>query len=523
MLNRKFLAAMMLFAWVGCGSDVVENTDEGIQGDSNVEDVLEPIDANLPDGAICSPGTGRCSGNNWLVCNDEGTNYDVIPCDGACDNETGCLGDTACTPLQTRCNQDGKMQVCLPDGSEWSEATDCPDEGQTCIAGACISSSCMPGATQCQGNTLLICNDESGTWLSEVCGPKAICFKGDCVECVTDDQCARGSKCLDEHCQPVPLSILTADLPEGQINIAYTASMAAMGGQPDYEWSVASGAMPSGITLGRDGAIAGTPTAAGTFTVTIAVTDSVDAVVQKPYEIVIHEEGLSIVSKSPLPDAEEGTDYSFQFKALGGVPPYGWMLTSGALPKGLSITSDGMLSGIPEEHGDFTFTMRAIDVGEPLSYDTREFKLHVAIAPLVIYGDQEINLILAKAIILPLITTGLGLPYNQQLLAKGGVKPYTWSESSMSSLLQMLIPKSGIPEGLTLSDSGVLSGRVTNVDAAVKLDLSMLGLDYVLEGFFFFAEVKDSQSPADSDSALFLIPTVPIDIGGLGGLGGLGL
>lgn len=96
------------------------------------------------------------------------------------------------------------------------------------------------------------------------------------------------------------------------------------------------------------------------------------------------------------------------------------------------------------------------------------------------------------------------------------MKPYVWEESQMSMLLQMLIPKSGVPEGLTLSSEGVLSGRVTSVDEAIELDLSMIGMDYVIEGFFFMANVSDAQSPADTDSAIFVIPTIPIDIGGLG-------
>ena len=511
------LAVMLVMPGTGCGDgNLIEQDVIGGQ-DIVGQDTLDPLqDVVLPDGAICMPGTGRCSGNTWLECNEDGSNYEVIPCNNGCDSDTGCISGTECTPLATRCDDQGRMQVCLPDGSAWSEATDCPEDGQVCIAGACMTSSCLPGASQCVGNTLLVCDPETSEWKSQVCGPKAICFKGDCVECVTDDQCSSGSQCLDGHCRPVPLSIVTADMPEGQIKIAYAASLEAMGGQTEYTWSVAHGPLPNGLNLSSSGEVTGTPTVAGNYSVTIGVTDSTDATVQKPYEIIIHEEGLSIITKSPLADAEEGTEYTVPFKALGGVPPYGWMMISGEVPAGLSISSDGVLNGIPEAHGDFTFTMRAIDVGEPLSYDTREFTLHVAIAPLVIYGDQEINLILAKAIILPLITTGLALPYNQQLQAKGGVKPYTWAESSMSMLLEMLIPKSGVPEGLTLSSSGVLSGRVTDINAAVSLDLSMIGVDYVLEGFFFFAEVKDSQSPADSDSALFLIPTIPIDLGGFG-------
>ena len=516
-MNKRFLLVLLTaVAFAGCGTD--PNVDNDIVGtdDMTEGDVVDPLeDVVLPDGAICMPGTGKCSASNYLVCNADGSNYDVVPCNSGCDDRTGCLDAQTCTPLTTRCNNDGTVQVCLADGSDWSEATNCP-EGEVCIAGGCMTESCIPGASQCIGNTLVACAGDPAKWVEQECGTKAICFKGDCVECVNDDQCAIGNECLDGHCTPVPLSIVTPYLPEGQIKIAYGATLEAMGGVPEYTWSLVSGTLPTGILMSNEGEISGTPSQAGNYEVVIGVTDSKGATVQKPYEIIIHEEGLSIISKSPLPDAEEGTDYSFQFQALGGKAPYGWMIIEGALPDGLTMSSDGAITGIPNAHGDFTFKVRAIDIDDPPSYDSREFTLHVAIAPLVIYGDQEFNLFITKAIILPVITTGIGLPYNEQLKAKGGVKPYTWQESQMSMLLEMLIPKSGVPEGLTLSSEGVLSGRVTSVDEAVKLDLSMIGMDYVIEGFFFMATVTDAQSPADSDQAIFVIPTIPIDIGGLG-------
>lgn len=516
-MNRRLLVALFaVVAFAGCGTD--QNPDDDVldNEDALAGDVLDPLeDVVLPDGAICMPGTGRCSGSNYLLCKEDGSNYDVIPCDGDCDNDTGCVSETFCDSLTTRCNDDGKVQVCLADGSAWSDATNCPS-GEVCIAGGCMTENCIPGASQCVGNVLVLCAGDPAAWAEQDCGTKAICFKGDCVECVTDDQCPIGSECLDGHCRPVPLSIVTPYLPEGQIKIAYTATLEGLGGMPEYTWSLVSGTLPAGITMTDEGVLSGTPTVAGNYDVVIAVTDSADDTIQKPYEIIIHEEGLSIISKSPLRDAEEGTEYSFQFEALGGKSPYGWMIIAGELPAGLTMSSDGLLSGTPAAHGDFTFTVRAIDIDDPPSYDSREFTLHVAIAPLVIFGDQEFNLYITKVIVLPMITTGLGLPYSEQLQAKGGVKPYVWAESEMSFLLQMIIPKSGVPAGLTLSSEGVLSGRVTSVDEAIELDLSMIGMDYVIEGFFFMATVTDAQSPADSDQAIFVIPTIPIDIGGLG-------
>lgn len=507
---------LVAFMFAGCDSGTNVPTDTNAINDSE-SDVLDPLDdVAIADGAVCVPGSSRCSGANFLVCNRDGSNFDVTTCPtgSECDPKKGCIV-AVCKPMSSQCDADGNVQVCLADGSDWSEAVSCPTD-QTCIAGGCMSAGCIPGAAQCVGNTLVECSGDPAAWQEKACGDKAICFKGDCIECTTEEQCEPGFACVDGHCAAVPLAITTTDLPEGQIKIAYEVTVEAQGGVSPYTWTIASGALPGGLTMSEDGKISGTPTVAGTYTITVAVLDQADTTVQKPFEIVIHEEGLSIISKSPLPNAEEGTPYEFQFQALGGVPPYGWMIISGELPTGLSIGSNGLLSGTPEAHGDFTFTVRAIDVGEPLSYDTREFTLTVKIAPLVIYkaeGQQEINLFLTKAIILPVIITGIGIPYSAQLYAKGGVKPYVWAESEMTSLLQMLIPKSGVPAGLTMSSDGKITGSVTDVNAAVKLDLSMIGMNYVLEGFFFFAEVTDAQSPADKDSAIFLIPTVPIDIG----------
>jgi fibronectin type 3 domain-containing protein len=55
----------------------------------------------------------------------------------------------------------------------------------------------------------------------------------------------------------------------------YSATLAASGGVTPYTWSITSGALPAGLTLtAATGIIAGTPTAAGTFTFTVKVTDS---------------------------------------------------------------------------------------------------------------------------------------------------------------------------------------------------------------------------------------------------------
>ncbi|MDP8989662.1 MAG: putative Ig domain-containing protein, partial [Acidobacteriota bacterium] len=73
---------------------------------------------------------------------------------------------------------------------------------------------------------------------------------------------------------PQQLTILTASLPSGTVGASYSQSLAANGGTPPYNWSVTSGSLPSGLSLASTGAIAGTPTVAGTQTFTVHVGDA---------------------------------------------------------------------------------------------------------------------------------------------------------------------------------------------------------------------------------------------------------
>ncbi|HZS56748.1 MAG TPA: putative Ig domain-containing protein, partial [Bryobacteraceae bacterium] len=71
------------------------------------------------------------------------------------------------------------------------------------------------------------------------------------------------------------LTITTTALPNGTSGIPYSASVAAQSGTAPYTWSIAAGALPSGLTLNAaTGIITGTPTASGSFPFTLKVTDS---------------------------------------------------------------------------------------------------------------------------------------------------------------------------------------------------------------------------------------------------------
>jgi len=75
-----------------------------------------------------------------------------------------------------------------------------------------------------------------------------------------------------------PLSVLCAPATTIQLGVAYNSSIVASGGTGTYQFAITAGALPNGISLNPvTGAISGTPTADGTFSYTVQVTDSAGA------------------------------------------------------------------------------------------------------------------------------------------------------------------------------------------------------------------------------------------------------
>jgi hypothetical protein len=70
------------------------------------------------------------------------------------------------------------------------------------------------------------------------------------------------------------LTITSSTLAAATVGTAYTQTLAASGGTLPYTWSITSGSLPAGLTLSSGGVISGTPTASGTYKITVTVTDS---------------------------------------------------------------------------------------------------------------------------------------------------------------------------------------------------------------------------------------------------------
>ena len=87
---------------------------------------------------------------------------------------------------------------------------------------------------------------------------------------------AVGNDVLTELSNPgsAPLGVVTTSLPNANVGVSYSSTLSASGGNGPYTWAVASGSLPSGLSLASNGAITGTPASVGTSNFTVQVTDS---------------------------------------------------------------------------------------------------------------------------------------------------------------------------------------------------------------------------------------------------------
>lgn len=177
-------------------------------------------------------------------------------------------------------------------------------------------------------------------------------------------------------------AILTASLPNGTVSVTYNQTITATGGTQPYTWSVSNGSLPNGLTLNLStGNISGTPTAQGTSTFTIQVTDANSLTNSRQFSITIAPQPVSLtIITSSLPSGTIGYSYNTTLQATGQntVLPYTWALQSGALPAGLTVSNsgnDGVISGIPIESGTFNLTIRVQDSASNSA--TRDFALTI--------------------------------------------------------------------------------------------------------------------------------------------------
>jgi hypothetical protein len=247
----------------------------------------------------------------------------------------------------------------------------------------------------------------------------------------TDANAAAASRSYTLNVNPPTLNVSPVSLTSDYAGAFRTDQIQGVGGQGPYTYQFLSGSLPPGMSLTSAGLLSGTPTAGGTWTFTVQVTDANNLTASRTYALTVL---LSTPAVNPgsLASGTYATAYNAAVSASGGSAPYTYAVSNGALPTGLVLTADGHVAGTPMQSGVFTFTIRATDV----------------------YGGQggtSYTLVVTPPAIV--VTTGTvfaatsGLYYRTLLSASGGVAPYSYSVTSGS-----------LPSGLTLGADGTLSG-----------------------------------------------------------------
>ncbi|WP_236585435.1 putative Ig domain-containing protein [Dyella sp. EPa41] len=232
----------------------------------------------------------------------------------------------------------------------------------------------------------------------------------------------------------------------GTVGVAYSQSLAgASGGASPYTYARVSGSLPAGLTLGSNGTLSGTPTASGTFTFTVKATDSSTgtgpfSATSGTLTLTINAPTISYAPANPAA-ATVGVAYSQSLaSASGGTSPYSYAIATGSLPPGITLASNGTLSGTPTAGGTYNFTVTATDS----SGGTGPFS--ATSAPLTLAVNAP-TITLAPATLVP---PTVGTAYAQNVSASGGTAGYSYAVTG------------ALPAGITVSNTGAISGTPTS-------------------------------------------------------------
>jgi hypothetical protein len=213
-------------------------------------------------------------------------------------------------------------------------------------------------------------------------------------------------------------------------------------------WTMVSSTLPTGLVLGTDGTIAGTPTAGGSGTLVARATYRGEKG-EQTYQVVTLNITVSLGAGS-APEAIVGQAYQYDLKPLltvSGDNAYNgsgvtWAVVSSSLPNGLTLRSDGVIAGTPTASGTGTLTARATyrNVNGQQSYQVVTLGITVTLA----------------SASLPQAIVGQAYAYDlKQHLSVSGDNSYNGSGVTWTTV------SGALPSGLSLRSDGAIVGTPT--------------------------------------------------------------
>lgn len=252
-----------------------------------------------------------------------------------------------------------------------------------------------------------------------------------------------------------PLTIVTTSLPDVQWRTPYSATLEATGGTGNYTWSVTNNSLGpmSGLTLSPQGVLSGSTPGSGLSTSSSAIDLSFSVQVSDGVSVVagnialkmdstgapavvtiVRPVGYGFGGSNPL---VQNNYVSLTLHAIGGSGNYTWSLASGSLPDGLTLSPQGIISGVPTKAYTSPAAFKA-QVSDGSNVDVMAMSLWVAAS------NQTIGSISGS----PAVCNA----WNSGFLVMGLPKTETWSVTSGT-----------LPPGLRLMQSNATSQYCANV------------------------------------------------------------
>ncbi len=219
-----------------------------------------------------------------------------------------------------------------------------------------------------------------------------------------------------------------------------TFTVSATGDTPlAYQWRKDGTNLTSGGTISGANSSSltnGSISFASAGNYSVVITNNYGAVTSSVAALTVICPTLTL-SLTNLSSAYVGKNYNRTLTTIGGIAPYSFHVIGGALPDGLVLSTNGIISGVPTTTGAYSFTIEVLDAYAcPVDQNCT---LDVVTCPYVTLRPAT------------LVAGAAAVNYSQSVNASGGVSPYSYAASG------------SLPGGLVLSSNGIISGMPTNL------------------------------------------------------------
>jgi hypothetical protein len=236
-----------------------------------------------------------------------------------------------------------------------------------------------------------------------------------------------------------PLFVVTLPAsPPGRVGQPFQLAAAATGNVGTVTWSIALGSLPPGVSLNpTSGIITGTPSAFGSFTAIVQAQDSWNAsrVASGSTTITVAPAEIAITTTT-LPPGLYRSKYQEALAATGGSGQTTWALAGGALPPGLVLEPNGVISGTPASVGTFTFTAQAVDAGWTGNVAQQNLSITVGAREIVLYASDATTISGTWALVADVTAAGgaqLANPDKGAKLVKPLASPVNYFEMTFEA------------------------------------------------------------------------------------------